>query len=131
MTNEIATVDVYIQEQDFRKTLPSTIRTANKVVDFKNGHRRFFNDTTNIVWVDSSHFRVFIRPQTTIDFEDIAGYFFLNSQPVSDIQVFVSLNQMTDTLMNGRMDFRREKFNYKQNGFIPPKPLLFYDISDR
>lgn len=127
MTNNIATVDVYIQEQNFRKTLPSSITTANKIVDFKNRHRRFFNDTTRIVWVDSFHFKVFIRPKTTIDFEDIAGYF-LNSHPLSDIQVFVTSNKVTDTLMNGRMDFRDDKFNYKQNGFI--RPLLYHDIKN-
>ena len=127
LTDNIATVDVYINDTNHRKTLPTNIKTANKIVEFKNRHRRFFTDTTNIVWVDSSHFKVFIRPQTTIDFEDIAGYF-LNSHPLSDIQVFVSSKQGTDTLMNGRTDFRHDKFFYKQNGFIPPRPLLYHDI---
>ena len=130
LTNETATIDVYILDKDFRKTLPANIQTANKIVDFKNGHRRFFTDTTNVLWIDSTHFKVLVRPQTTIDFEGIAGYF-LSSQPGSDIQVFVTSDQMIDTLMNGRSDFRREKFKYKQNGFIPPKPLLYYDIKDK
>ncbi len=129
MTNDIAIVDVYIKEQNFHKTLPSSIATANQIVDFKNRHRRFFNDTTSIVWVDRSHFKVYVRPKTTIDFEDIAGYF-LNSHPLSDLQVFVTSNKMTDTLMNGIMDFRHDKFNYKQNGFIPPRPLLYHDINN-
>lgn len=127
LTNSIATVDIYILNKEFRKTLPPSIKTANRVVEFNNSHRRFFKDTTDIAWVDSSHFRVFIRPQTTVDFEDIAGYF-LNSNPSSDIKVIVSSQELIDTLMNGEMDFRREKFTYKQSGFIPPTPLLYYDI---
>lgn len=127
LTNDIATVDVYIQEPNFSRILPSNIRTANQTVEFKNGHRRLFNDTTQIVWIDSLHFRVFVRSQTTVDLEDIDGYF-MNSHPTSDIKVIVTSKQAIDTLMNGRMDFRREKFSYQQNGFIPPKPLLYYDI---
>lgn len=130
LTDSIATVDVYINDTNYRKTLPTTIKTANKIVEFKSGHRRFFSDTTQIAWVDSSHFKVFLQPQTTIDFEDIAGYF-LNSRPFSDIQVLVSSRQVTDTLMNGIMDFRREKFLYKHYGFIPGRPLLYFDIQDR
>jgi len=129
MTNDTATVDVYIREPNYRKTLPSSISTANMIVDFKNRHRRFFKDTTNILWIDSSHFKVFIRPQTTIDFENIAGYF-LNSHPLSDIQIFVTSKNIIDTLMNGRTDFRQDKFKYKQNGFIPPRPLLYHDIEN-
>lgn len=129
LTDNIATIDVFINDPNYRKILATSIKTANKIVEFKNGHRRFFSDTTNIVWVDSLHFKVFIRPQTTLDFEDIAGYF-LNSHPISDIQAFVSSKQLTDTLMNGRADFRHDKFVYKQNGFIPPRPLLYHDITD-
>lgn len=128
LTDSITTVDVYINDSSYRKKLPTNIKTANKIVDFKNGHRRFFTDMTQIVWVDSSHFKVFLRPKTTIDFEDIGGYF-LNSHPLSDIQIFITSNNITDTLMNGRMDFRHDKFNFKQNGLVPPRPLLYHDIN--
>jgi len=126
LTNETAIINVYTRERGFPETL--SIKTANQVVKFKNGHRRFFTDTTNILWVDSTHYKVFVRPHTTIDFEDITGHFF-SSSPYSDIQVFVTSKQTTDTLMNG--DFREDKFHYKQNGFIPPQPLWYYDIKDR
>lgn len=130
LTDSIATVDVYVNDPNYSKTLPTSIKTANKIVEFKSGHRRFFSDTTNIVWVDSLHFKVFLRPHTTIDFENIAGYF-LNSHPLSDINVYVSSQQMTDTLMNGRVDFRHEKFFYKHYGFMPGRSMLYYDIQDR
>ncbi len=129
LTDSTAIVEVYINDTTHRNKLPTTINTANKIVEFKNGHRKYFTDTTNIVWVDSSHIKVFIKPQTTIDFEDIARYF-LNSYQLSDISVLVSSKQFTDTLMNGRTDFRHDKFVYKRNGVIPPRPLLYYDITN-
>ena len=82
LTNETAIINVYNRRGDFSETLP-TIKTADQVVKFKNGHRRFFTDTTNILWIDSTHFKVFLKPKTTIDFEDIAGHFLVTTPQVT------------------------------------------------
>jgi len=126
LTDNIATIDVVFNNLDELTKRPITFKTADKIVIFKNGHKSAFTDSTNIVWLDSSHFQFKIRPQNTIDLD--ALIFFYGAHPANNIKILVTSGLLTDTLMTSQDDFRRDKFKYKQNGFFPPRPILYYDI---
>lgn len=123
-TNDAATIDVYLPDKTNLKTLPNKIRVANSIINVRSGYNRHFDSTQNVTWIDIDHFKLEIRPQTTVDVSDMVGLF-INGSPRGDAIVIVSSNSKTDTLLNGINDFRREKFNYT-SGFLTPR--LYYDI---
>jgi hypothetical protein len=123
-TNDVATVDVFLPDKTNLKTLPNKIRVANSIINVRSGYNRHFDSTQNVTWIDIDHFKLEIQPKTTVDVSDMAGRS-INDSPRGDAVVIVSLNNKTDTLLNGINDFRREKFNYT-GGFLTPR--LYYDI---
>ena len=123
MTNEVATVDVFIQEEDFRSQVPSSVKTAKQIVNFKGRYGRFFKDSTAIVWVDSSHFKVMIQPKTTVDLADIAGKFW-NGRSRSRLKVLMTTNKETYVLTDSIYGYvGREKFQG-----VPRKYIIYHDI---
>lgn len=130
LTSEIAIIDIYSKDKSLAKIVSPYISRANKVVTFEKGYRKQFNDSMAVQWLDSTHCIVAIPPQTTINFGNIGGYF-LNGRPTNNIKVIVSTKNTKDTLMDGRAQFRMNKFKYRQNGFLPKHPLLYYDIIDK
>lgn len=127
MASETAVIDVFLLDKTDLKTLPNKVTTANRLVKFKSGFRKFLDSTQNVIWIDVSHFKLEMRANTTVDLSDMAGKF-INSSPRGDVIVTVTLKNKVDTLINGRRDFRHEKFEYKNAGFS--SPLLHYDIKD-
>ena len=121
LTNKTATIDILLNDSRSFKTRPTILNTADQIVTLKSGHKKLFVDTTGIVWLDSAHLQIQIRPKTTIDLESLSSFYY--SRPLNDMQIVVITHQTIDTLMKSRTDFRRNKFQYKQNGFI-------YDIQE-
>ncbi len=128
LTRKTALIDVFLNDLDDFKVRPTNLKTADEIVKFKKGHKNKFIDTTTISWLDSSHLQFQVRPNTTIDLEAIS--FFYYSHPMTDMKVVVTTENNIDTLMTSKSDFRRDKFQYKQNGIITPRPILYYDIKE-
>ena len=125
MTNETAVIDVFLLDKTGMATLPNKIKVANKIINFKSGFQKFIDSSQNVTWVDISHFKLEMKPNTTVDLTDMAGRF-VNSYPLEEVRIIVSTNDKVDTLMNGRFYFNHDKFEYKNVGIS--SPLLYYDI---
>ena len=125
MTNDIATVDVFLLDKTNMVTLPNKIKVANRIINFKSGFKKFIDSSQNVTWIDISHFKLEMKPNTTVDLTDMAGRF-VNSYPREDVRVIVSTNEKLDTLLNGRSNFYYNKFGFKNVGLS--SPLLYYDI---
>lgn len=125
LTSEIAVIDVYLLGKASMETLPNKIKVANKVVAFKSGFRKDFNNKQNVIWIDTTHFKFILYPNTTVDFTDIAGRF-VNGYPRGNVSVIISTETKVDTLMNGREEFKQDKFQYKH--LWVSLSLLYYDI---
>ena len=123
-TNQIATIDVYILDKTNLKTLPNKIRVANRLVNLKSGYKKYLNSSEDVTWIDTEHFKLDIKPQTTVDLSDMIGAF-INGSPRHEARVIVTSPGKIDTLIDGRQYPGMEKFNYI-GGFFSPK--LYYDI---
>ncbi len=123
LTNKSATIDILLKDLNDFRARPTILMTADQIVTFKNGHKKLFVDNTTISWLDSSHLQIQVRSKSTIDLESLSSFY--NSRPLNDMQIVIRTDQTIDTLMTSRTDFRRNKFQYKQNGF---RPILYYDI---
>lgn len=120
-----ATIDVFLLDKAAMKTLPNQVKVVNKIVVFKSGFRQSFYKTENVHWIDTTHFSFTIQPGVTADLTDMAGRF-VNANPREQVCVTVTINTITDTLINGRNDFRFHKFGYKKVGL--DIPVLYYDV---
>jgi hypothetical protein len=125
MTGENATIDVFLLDKKFMNTLPNRVRVANKILDFKSGYKNHIDSSQNVVWENMNHFKLEVKPKTTIDFTDIAGDF-LNGSPFFDAVITVNKFGKVDTLLNGRRGFRENLFQFKSRGL--GRPVIFYDI---
>ncbi len=127
LTNAAASVDVYLLDTRNMKTLPNQIRMTNRIINLKRGYKRFLDSTQNVTWIDINHFRLEIKPRTTVDLSDMAGIF-INGSPRNKVMVIASSAQKTDTLLNGEYGFAFRKLNYK-GGFFTH--ILYHDITDQ
>lgn len=123
-SNQVAAIDVYLLDKTDLKTLPNKVRMTNRIINLKSGYKKYLDSTQTVTWIDKDHFKLQIQPGTTVDLSDMAGIF-INSHPTGDARVIITTTGKTDTLLNGRLDYRHEKFNYA-GGFFSPK--LYYDI---
>jgi hypothetical protein len=126
-TNSTAIVDVYLLDKSNLNTLPNKVRIAERVVNFKAGYKKYFEHTQNVKWIDTSHFMFEIKPNTTLDLTEMTGKF-RNGGLNEHVRVIVSTEGKVDTLINGDVDDRRNKFQYDHVGLSTP--LLYYDIKD-
>ena len=125
-TTQTATIDVFLKEKSEFKTLPNQVKVANEVVKFKWGFRQKFDITQNVSWIDTSHFRFFIKPGSTIDLNDMTGWF-VNGHPTKHVEVTVTSNKKIDTLITG---FHRinNTFVFKAVGLT--RHVLYFDIKN-
>lgn len=125
MTNEAAIINVFILEKRSMYTLPNKIKIANMAVKFKGGYKKYFDETQNVIWLTTEHFKFEMKPNMTADLSDLAGKF-INSHPTDEVRVTVQTTNRTDTLLNGGIDFRYNLFQFKSMGFA--SPVIYYDI---
>lgn len=123
-TMHTAIIDVYLLDKSQMATLPNKVRVANRTLNFKGNYKKYIDSTQNVTWMDTEHFKLEIKPNTTVDLSDMAGIF-INSHPSEDVRVTVSTNNKVDTLLNGRNDFRYNQFHFKGRLF---SPVLYYDV---
>ncbi len=107
------------------ETLPNRVKVANKIIEFKSGYRNKLDRVNNVIWLDTSHFKFTIYPNTTVDLTDMTGTF-MNSHPKSNVIAYITTKSKVDTVLNGKFDFPREKFSFKNVGIS--SPLFYYDI---
>ena len=125
LSTETAIIDVFLLDKSEWNRLPNKVKVANRIVEFKNGVRGKFDSLQIVIWVDTSHFRFEMKPQTSLDFTDMAGEF-LNSHPRRDVRVVVTTSTSSDTILNGYRNFRSENFQYTNFGL--KNPTLYYDV---
>lgn len=122
-----AIVTIVLLRRNSMNTLPNRVKVAREIISFKpgSGYRQSFTERENVNWVDTIHFTFTVRPGTTADLTDMAGKF-SNAHPKEEVFVTVTTGSKTDTLINGRDDFRYAKFGYKRSFFNDP--VLYYDV---
>ena len=125
LSNETAMIDVFLLNKDEFMRLPNKVKVANQVVKFKSGVRDKFKTLENVKWIDTSHFKFAMAPQTSIDLTDMAGKF-LNSHPTHDVRVIISTATKVDTILDGYRNYNSSKFEYTNFGLR--NPALYYDI---
>jgi hypothetical protein len=100
-------VDVYLLDKSNLNTLPNKVRIAERAVNFKSGYKKYFEHTQNVRWIDTSgRFR--------------------NGGPRKHVRVILTTEGKVDTLINGEVDDRRNKFHYDHVGLTTH--VLYYDI---
>lgn len=124
LTDTVAIVDVRLPDITDMKKLPNKIRMTNRIFNLKSGYKKYLDSTQNVEWIGVQHFLLKIKPQTTVDLSDMAGPF-INSSPRGNAIVTVTWGGITDTLLNGRYNFKHEKFQYTGSFF---SSKLHYDI---
>jgi len=124
-THSTATVDVYLLDKSNLNTLPNKVRIAERAVNFKSGYKKYFEHTQNVRWIDTSHFTFEIKPYTTLDLTEMTGRF-RNGGPRKHVRVILTTEGKVDTLINGEVDDRRNKFHYDHVGLTTH--VLYYDI---
>lgn len=125
MSKDPAMIDVFLLDRTSMTTAPNVIRVSNTIIEFKSGFKKKMDNSQNVKWIDLSHFRLELQPHTTVDLSDMVGTF-INAYPQGDVRVTVSVNNKVDTLMNGKSDFKQEKFLVKKVGLSTA--LLYHDI---
>ena len=126
LTSAPVTLDVFVNDLRTYDIQPTYLQTADSIISFKKGHKKYLVDTTKIKRIDSTHFQFQIRPNNTVDLERITRFF--GFRPTGDIKIIVTSGTKIDTLMTSPADFKREKFWYKGSGFGRAKPILYYDV---
>ena len=86
LTNATATIDVYLLNTSSIKSLPNQVTLANKIVKFKGGYKKYFDNIQNVIWIDTNHFKLEIEPNTTLNLEHMLGSF-VNSFPEYDARL--------------------------------------------
>ncbi len=124
MTKENAIMDVFLLNTKEWPNLPNQVKTAPRLINFKSGYKRYFDERQKVTWIDINHFQVQIKSGSSIDLSDVAGRF-VNSYPTQDVRVIVSTRSKIDTLLNRHRDYRDSLFGYKYKAF---RPILYYDI---
>jgi hypothetical protein len=130
ISNDTAVIDVYLLDKSDWRTLPNQIKTANEAVSFKPGYTKRFDTYTNVAWVDTTHFRVMLPPNTTLDLNDLAGRFY-NGGSTKDVLLVITTETRLDTLIKGRNEFLKEPHLFKAVGIFKPffyKNVLVYDV---
>ncbi len=117
-------VDVSLLRANEWKMLPNSVKTADRIIEFRGNYRKFFETTEYVDWVSPMHFQMKLNSNSTLDLSDMAGNFF-NGYPKKNVRVVILSQNKSDTLINGRNDFRRDRFLYKSR---VSKPILYYDI---
>ena len=121
-----ATIHVALLDKSRMRTLPNSVLVAGSIVNFRPGFRQHFYNRQTVHWIDTAHFSFTILPNTTVDLTDLAGRF-SNAHPIENVRVTVRAVSYTDTLINGRLDFRRQQFQFKNVGIS--LPVYYYDIN--
>ncbi len=125
-SSSAALIDVYLLHTQDMKTLPNKIRMANQIINLKKGYKRFLDSTQNVTWIDLFHFKVNVKPGTTVDLTDMACIF-INGSPRCKVILTVSSGNKTDTILNTTHFPYTRQLNY-EGGFF--KHILYYDITD-
>lgn len=126
LTRETVMADVYILHPEDSLLIPKRVRTANDIAVLNRDFITGFNDTSEIRKLDQLHYRVMIRPGTSICLSDITGTL-MNGMLHTNLRVVILSSGRVDTLMNGLGDIRREKFEYIHRGMIFPRYVSYYD----
>jgi hypothetical protein len=121
-----ALIEVELLDKSRMRTLPNSVLLAGKIVVFRAGFRQNFYNRQTVHWIDTARFSFAVPPGTTIDLTDLAGRF-SNGHPIENVRVTVNTARRTDTLLNGRDDFRYQLFQFKNVGIS--LPLYYYDIN--
>ena len=125
-TNKVGLIDVYLLDKSGMATLPNKVKVANRVVKFKAGYRKFFEGAQNVTWIDTSHFKFEIKPNTTVDLTDMAGRF-RNGAPMKNVHVTITFGDKVQTLLHGRYS-RDDKFIYEHVGLS--SHIIYYDMKE-
>ena len=124
-TKETARVDDYLLIKEEFQTIPNQIKVSNKLVPFKSGYRKYFNNLQNVNWIDTHHFKLDLSPNTAADLTDMAGKV-LNGFFRQKVLMTVTVANRTDTVLNGSDQSNWGLFQSKSRGF--GTPVIFYDI---
>lgn len=119
-------IEVQLLDKSSMRTLPNSVLVANEIVAFKAGFRGAFTERQYVHWIDTAHFSFTVLPGTTVDLTDMAGRF-VNAHPIENVLVTVGSASGKDTLINGRHDFRKDKFTFRNVGIS--LPVYYYDLS--
>lgn len=117
-------IDISLLRGSEWKTLPNSVKTANTIVNFKGSYKRSFESIEYVNWISPLHFQMTLKPGSSIDLSDLAGEFY-NGHPRKNVRVVILRQDRSDTLINGRRDFKRELFKFK--GRVS-QPIIYYDV---
>ncbi len=125
MSKGPAMIDVFLLDRTSMTTASNVVRVSNTIIEFKPGFKKFLDNSQNVKWIDSSHFKLELQPRTTVDLTAMVGTF-INASPKENVRILVSLNDKVDTLMNGRSDYNHNRFSFKKVGVF--SSLMYHDI---